>query len=227
MTDRSKLQILDDGVVITNMFVIKMLSLAFGVPVDRILGLPMWAKTNRYDMQFKVAEIDLARWRKSETVQRTVFQELLISRFALKAHLETRELQVLSLVVAKDKPKFDEATPGDKYLNGRKGADGTPSGLGIWAKPGQIIIQGTGMGELVGLLESGLMHRVGYPIEDRTGLAGTYDLTLQWKPAAKDAGDGNAPLFAALEEQLGLKLELGRGQVEALVVEHIEQFTPN
>ena len=227
MINQSQLRATDDGVMMTNMRVVRMLSIAFGMPEERILGLPVWAETDRYDMQVKVDDADLAQWRTSEIAQKKAFQEFFASRFALKAHLETRELEVLSLVVARDKPKFCEATPGDKYLNGRKNRDGTPSGPGIWTKPGQIMIQGTGMGELVDLLESRLVHRFGYPIEDRAGLAGTYDLTLEWMPSAKGADDANASFFIALEEQLGLKLKPGKGKIEAFVVEHIEKPAPN
>ena len=220
-------QTMDDGAVMTNTPVIELVSFGFGVPEARILGLPVWAKTDRYDMQAKVADADVARWKAPGADRRTAFQELLASRFALKAHSETREQQVLSLVVAKGGPKFHEAMPGDKYLNGYKNEDGSPSGSGIWAKPGQIIVQGVGIAKLVGLLEGGWVCRLDYPIQDRTGLTGVYDLTLRWTPAAKGTDDPNASLFTALEEQLGLKLKSRKGPVEVIVVDHVERPSPN
>jgi uncharacterized protein (TIGR03435 family) len=70
---------------------------------------------------------------------------------------------------------------------------------------------------------------------DRTGLTGTYDLELRWtpdnlrsNPADAGASTPDAPsIFAALQEQLGLKLEAQRGPVEFLVIDSVEQPTPD
>jgi uncharacterized protein (TIGR03435 family) len=79
-------------------------------------------------------------------------------------------------------------------------------------------------------------------VDDRTGLAGRYDIDLQWTPpAARGRGPaGDAPpipapplnangatLETAIQEQLGLKLEPSRGPVPMLIVEHAEQPTPD
>ena len=63
---------------------------------------------------------------------------------------------------------------------------------------------------------------------DRTGLAGSYDLDLKWLPdqvagaPATPLTDGTS-LFAAVEEQLGLKLEPQRAHVEVLVIDSAER----
>jgi len=74
---------------------------------------------------------------------------------------------------------------------------------------------------------------------DRTGLAGGFDVELTWTPdqslpdpAAKPLPDAppNSPgpsLFAALQEQLGLKLVSEKGPVSVLVVDHIEEPSAN
>jgi uncharacterized protein (TIGR03435 family) len=76
---------------------------------------------------------------------------------------------------------------------------------------------------------------------DRTGLTGAFDVHLRWAidPTPIAAGDDSpgapapsaevsAPsIFVALEEQLGLKLESGRGPVEHLIVDHVERPTAN
>ena len=67
---------------------------------------------------------------------------------------------------------------------------------------------------------------------DKTGLAGPYDLDLQWAadpgapgaPPSGGPGDG-ASLFAAIQEQLGLKLEARRAPVEVLVIDSAERPT--
>jgi uncharacterized protein (TIGR03435 family) len=75
-------------------------------------------------------------------------------------------------------------------------------------------------------------------VQDRTGLAGNYDINLTWTPdqMPRPAGDGppsqingvavdpNGPsLFTAVQEQLGLKLDSQRGPVEMLVIDRAEK----
>lgn len=56
-------------------------------------------------------------------------------------------------------------------------------------------------------------------------LTGTYDFTLEWP---QDPSDSSGPsIFTAVEEQLGLKLEAGKGPVEVMAIDHVEHATPN
>ena len=78
------------------------------------------------------------------------------------------------------------------------------------------------------LAEMGLSRSVLRPVIDRTGLRGGYTWTLEWAP--DDSPDANADLpslMTALVEQLGLKLESARGSVEVIVIDHVEQPTPD
>jgi bla regulator protein BlaR1 len=81
----------------------------------------------------------------------------------------------------------------------------------------------------VGVLATRLAGVVGRLVIEKTGLQGTFNFGLKW--AADLAGaepSGDAPsIFTALQEQLGLKLESSRGPVEVLVVDHVEQPTPD
>ena len=70
------------------------------------------------------------------------------------------------------------------------------------------------------------------PVVDRTGLTGVYDIQLELPPLQPAAVDGGAPdpgvsVFTVLQEQLGLRVEEGRGPVEVLVVDRIERPTEN
>ena len=67
---------------------------------------------------------------------------------------------------------------------------------------------------------------------DKTGLTGPYDLDLQWAPdptlgpaATPGVQADGASLFAAIQEQLGLKLVATRGPVEVLVLDSAERPT--
>lgn len=71
---------------------------------------------------------------------------------------------------------------------------------------------------------------------DQTGLPGYYDFTLEFAPdfGGRTGRNGDAPptfngptLFAALREQLGLKVESTKAPVEVYVIEHVEKPSAN
>jgi uncharacterized protein (TIGR03435 family) len=74
-----------------------------------------------------------------------------------------------------------------------------------------------------------LTNQVPRTVIDKTGLAGNYDLTLQWSREDSSTTDTDpAPsIFTALPEQLGLKLQPAKGPVETLVVDHVEMPSEN
>jgi uncharacterized protein (TIGR03435 family) len=75
-----------------------------------------------------------------------------------------------------------------------------------------------------------LTNPMGRPVLDQTGLTGPFDFTMEYEMAPATPG---APLLAgpslgaALQDQLGLKLETTKAPVEVLVIDHVEQPTPN
>ena len=95
---------------------------------------------------------------------------------------------------------------------------------------GRLTGTGQSMQNLANVLGSFGLSRM---VLDRTGLTGGFDFELRWTPdtlrgAASSAQSNDAPsIFAALQEQLGLRLESQRGPVEFLVVDSIERPTPD
>ena len=71
------------------------------------------------------------------------------------------------------------------------------------------------------------------PVLDGTGLRGTFDFSLEWSlrdptlPAGSQREDTGPTILQALEEQLGLTLKSTTATVVVLVVDHIEQPSPN
>jgi uncharacterized protein (TIGR03435 family) len=87
--------------------------------------------------------------------------------------------------------------------------------------------------ELASLLQRAILDR---PVVDRTGLTGRYDFSLEWAPNETEfGGDVGAapesaaalPLFEAIQQQLGLRLEATRGPVDALVIDAAQRPTEN
>jgi uncharacterized protein (TIGR03435 family) len=65
----------------------------------------------------------------------------------------------------------------------------------------------------------------GRPVEDRTGLEGSYDCEAAW---SREGSDGPGPsLFTAIQAQMGLKLEPAKGEVETVVVDHADRPSEN
>jgi uncharacterized protein (TIGR03435 family) len=117
-------------------------------------------------------------------------------------------------------------------------AQGPLTGCRAMIAAGRLELGGQPIAQLTTLLG----NQVGRPIIDKTGLTGAYDIQLSFMPEGARAGgpagplppgvpppppiDPDAPsLFTALQEQLGLKLESGRGPVDVIVIDRIEPPT--
>jgi uncharacterized protein (TIGR03435 family) len=88
------------------------------------------------------------------------------------------------------------------------------------------------MGHLVarkvtmGMIAAQLAGRVlGRTVLDRTGIAGEFDINLEWTP--DESTDLGPSIFTAVQEQLGLKLETQKGVVDILVIDHVEKPSEN
>jgi len=145
---------------------------------------------------------------------------LLVERFHLAFHRETRELPVFALVVAKGGPKFKQ--PGD----GGGALPPTPDGTGGFS------YKNWSMATLVDWLS--VLPSVGRPVIDRTGIEGRYSFNANLFDLPKDASpldmkvaigrsDAGDVLFSTLPEQLGLKLESQKAPIEILVVDHADK----
>jgi bla regulator protein blaR1 len=228
----SSMRITDDGVSFRAVFVAWIVSQAFSAqPVisredDRILGLPSWTKSERYDVEAKVDDEDVPKWKAlSLSQQGFALQSLLVRRFNLQFHHETRERPTYSLVVAKNGPKLHKAQLGETYPNGITGPDSAGGRGAAIVTPGKIVLQGSSLSVLANLLSSqGPSHAV----VDKTGLTGIYDITLRWSPDDIGSSDASLPsLFTALQEQLGLKLEYNKNPIDVIVIDHVERPSAN
>lgn len=224
---------------------------AFRVEDDRIVGAPAWVKTNRYDIQAKVAPEDAPKLEKLKIDQRrSMFLPLLEERFNLKYHHETRELPGYALIVAKGGPKMkpSEVQEDAKPSAAADSRPGDPPGTASGQKhslrmmgPGHVEAQEANMQVLAQILS----HQLGRTVVDKTGLSGNYDYTLNWTPdneppqmpgggpeggpPRNDGGNNEAgpSLLTALQEQLGLKLQSEKGEVDVIVIDHIDLPSEN
>jgi uncharacterized protein (TIGR03435 family) len=195
---------------------------AYHVRMFQLSGGPGWINSEKFDIAAKLDEAGAS----SEQVQKMV-QTLLEDRFKLQLHRETKEHPVYMLVPAKSGIKVRTSTADCEAL-AREDPPGQPSRrqCGAWFRGSD---QFTGTKISMSAFVEDLANLLGRPVVDKTGFTSDFDVTLQWSPIEQDTSDAAASpaIFTALQEQLGLKLESGKGPVETLVIDHIEKPDAN
>src|SRR5579871_866734 len=208
-----------------------LIAIAYDVREFIVSGGPGWVGSDRFDIDARVesapsgkpGQTDQAKLPTSSQKMRECLKTLLAERFELAIHSVTKEETVYALVLARNGPRLSEAKPESKALiRGRKG----------------LI---TGQAVPIQMLALNLANSMDRTVLDRTGLTGKYDFKLEWNPEAgqgssaaqADSGttadpDTRGPsLFAAVQEQLGLRLETQKAPVETLLVDHVARPSVN
>lgn len=204
---------------------------------NQIIGAPAWLHTSRFDIDTKTdaaTTIQLSKLSIPDQLatSRLMARVLLADRFHLKVHHETRPIRVIVLTLANPSSQTDPKITKvpDPFMSARTQHEW----FGL-SNDGQGHVRVHGMpiktfAEFLGNLpEIG-----GRMVVDQTGLIGTYDFTLNYTPQRLAPADDNAAttpgttsLFAALSEQLGFKLKSTKAPVDVLVIDRVEQPSPN
>lgn len=197
-----------------------------GLHASLISGGPGWVDHDRFDVVAKAEGSRVA----SRAERRQMLRELLMERFQIQIHHETRALAVYALVVAKNGPKMKARRPDD---------GGPPFSLAFISDlhiTGRNVPMTTLVDVLQGILPLTDTEHDNRPVVDQTGLTGRFDFELQWSGDANFAGGrgrmsaetAHAPeLFTAVEEQLGLRLEPKKAPMETIVIDRAEKPTDN
>ena len=215
---------------------------AFDLRDHELIGSPEWTESTAFDITATYsAEPALTR---QDT--RAMLRTLLADRFGLKTHREMRELPMYALVVArKDGALGPQLVRSSIDCEQRRAQNLPQPGVG---SPGPVAAGGgrkpcymsasrrsiTADTQTMQQLASVLQALTGRPVMDRTGLTGAFDFALQWTsgPVAPAPGAGPPPddgpsIFTSLQEQLGLRLEPGRGSFDVVVVDAVRRPTPD
>lgn len=213
--------------------------------------LPKWAEQEWFEVEARPPGSGFTR-----DQVRLMMQSLLADRFKLTAHFETKPGPVYELVLAKAgkfgpqmQPYPDGFPCSEEATASRgRGGDGAPSivptvangrfpaycgrmssmntsGPGLLREGGRNI----SMESIVAWIEEeGPADR---PVLNRTGLSGTFDVSAEFElagpPESNDSAQNGPPFVEALSSQLGLKLREATAPVKTLVIDHIEEPTPN
>lgn len=196
---------------------------AWRVPESRVIGGPSWIDTERFDITATAPGIT------SGNENRILLRRLMMERFALAIHTETREMPVYALTSAKDGRLGPNLRPSTTDCTGKSAAVAGPRvvcGILVSQSPVAASLRG-GAATLTEFIRL-FGDFVDRPVVDESGLTGTFDLELEFTttPAATPGSDLTV-VFTALQEQLGLRLEPKRAQVDVLVVDSVSPPTPD
>jgi len=220
-----RMQFTKDGVSAVDVTLQYALEEAYGLyDAQRWSGGPNWLATRRFNIE---ARFDPAEYPNITLDQRrAMLQQLLADRFKAVVHHEPKVFPVYALVVTKNGPKFSETRKDDLQPQTIYG-----SSCRIGGKPFHVEMKGCTMQDLASVLNGQLQSDLNRSIIDRTGLSGRYDFTLAWSaedPATAERFHSDAPpIFSALPQQLGLKLKPAKGQLDTIVIDHIEMPSEN
>ena len=220
-------------IVVTNNSLYNLIRNAYGTQrFEMVPGpqLPSWIDSDRWDILAKPPADAPPR----EEQMQLRLRSLLEDRFKLDARREVREMPIYALVIARSdgqlgpqiKRSSDECAAAAKARAAGEAAPPLAGGFcGTRAGNGSVSMRGVPLPNFVRNL-GGMTGRV---VVDKTGLTGPFDLDLKWTPdqaiGAGGAQTDGTSLFAAMQEQLGLRLEAQRAPVEVLVVNSAERPT--
>ena len=182
------------------------LQAAYGLGAMQVTG-PGWIDSDRFDLEAK-SPVGIP-----DTEIMPMLQALLKDRFNLVAHKESKEMPVYDLIVGKDGLKCSPMGQGPfpPVPPRPNGADAALMGPMT-------------MDELAGNMTSA----AGRPIINKTGIEGRRFCIVFFSKLSAQANDntdasGPGDLFAAIQRQLGLKLEPSKARLDVLIVDSAER----
>jgi uncharacterized protein (TIGR03435 family) len=212
-----------DRYELRNATVADLIRTAWAVSADDVVGGPEWLDTDRFDVIAR-APVDSSPERR-----RALLQELLRDRFGLVTH--NRPAAVPAYIISLGsrsqlRPGKAAAVSGCDLKQNSSTAPGMPR------PPVTLVCENVtidAFARVLSDLREASGYLLGYAVLDRTGLRGTWTFSLTWTPrnawhADPVAADG-ATIFAAIDRQLGLKLQLKSAPVVVVVVDSVRKPT--
>jgi uncharacterized protein (TIGR03435 family) len=217
---------------------------------EMIMGAPKWLDSERFDIVAKASTAALTAGPKNEPspgialdTLRLMLRALLVDRFKMTTHYETRPVSAYALVPAK--PKLTKADPSNRTrCKEGPGADGKDPRNTHPMLSRLVSCQNMTMAQFAEQLPT-MSEYVQTSVADATGLEGAWDFTLSFSSLGMTGGgdgrsgdarpssatstaaatepNGALSLFDAVERQLGLKLKLQKRSLPILVIDHVEQ----
>ena len=212
----------------------------------QVNGLPEWTRKERVDIEAQApAGVPIAFPGQGTALPR-MLQAALADRMKLSTHVEKRAVPMLALVKAREDGRLGpnltpssidcSTAPSGPPADSAPATPGDAPRCGARLSPTSFTAQGIPLDRLIRLI---IAPRVGRIVVDRTGLSGTFDVSLRYRgpepargtAAADPSAAGSDPdlpsIETAVQEQLGLRLRSISEEADVLVVDRIERPTPN
>lgn len=212
------------NIVTVNTTLDDLITMAYDIHVKQITGAPAWLESEKYDLEIKPD----VPGQPNVKQMKVIVQKLLADRFQLKFHREKQELPVYAITVAKTGAKLTKSEADPNSLPGLFFGRGSPGT--------NFNVRNATLAEVASVLQGSVLDK---PVVDQTGLTDKYDFTLKFTPdAGQMAGFGPQPpatdnldappdIFAAFQQQLGLRLASTRAPADVLVVDRVEKPAAN
>jgi uncharacterized protein (TIGR03435 family) len=196
-----------------------LMTYAYDLPPKQIVGGPAWLRTDKYDI------VAVTPGKSDAQQVKGMVRRLLAERFGLSFHREKRTVAVYALLVEKAGPKMEKSMAETDRGSGFRGR-----GMG------QLTVTNGSMADFARWLNGGVLDR---PVIDQTGLTGKFNFTLNWMPdesqyggmgmrmPSTDSANALPSFFTAIKEQIGLKMDATKADVDVLVIDHVEKPTEN
>lgn len=250
---QSRIGIQPGSFVATGVALKTVIALAYGVQEYQLAGLPDWAGTAKFDIEIRWKETPgaaaalVAGLRSGDTQfyatgssnssvapppppplppgaaaththpfqLQTMLQKLLAERFNLKLNHEPREMPVYNLVVSDNGSKLTPTPSSPPPPEAPSGKSMITVHSGMRSGNQELMFTNTSPAVFADLLS----QQIGRKVLDKTGLTGQFDITLEWGKGESEPDH----ISAALEDQLGLKIEPDQAPVDVLVIDQVEK----
>lgn len=196
-------------------------------PVQEFVGGPDWINTDRFDIEGSVEGTP------TQDQMLEMLRSLLADRFKLAVHRETRQMPAYALTLARGDGRLGaelHAVPPCTPPPASPASPASPARRCGGFAVGGGSLKGTGvtMTQLAAELPSATEGRY---VVDRTGLSGTFDVNLTWNADALSptttSAESAASIFAAIQEQLGLRLVSITAPIEVIVIDRADRPASN
>lgn len=204
-----------------------LIKFAYDMHPKQVIGAPAWVDSEKFDLSAKASVPGMP----SVNQMKAMLQKLLADRFSLTFHHEKKEPSVYAITVAK----------GGEKIKKEENSKLPIPGFGGMPQRGFNVRNAT-MAEFASVMQAQFMEQ---PVVDQTGLGDTrYSFLLKWTPdpsqrsgfgggpapnGAPPVPDPDAPpdLFAAMQQQLGLKMGTTKALVDVMVIDKVDKPSPN
>ena len=203
----------------TNVSLRSLILQAFGLGDYQLTG-PDWLSTQRFDMSAKFPEAFSGD--KYQPALQSMLQKMLATRFNLVTHHDQKTLPVYGLATGRNGIKFKETADTGSHNSNSDNRHYTGACVTMDA-----------FADFLERRKSDLPEPL--PVLNMTDLKGCYTLSIEWVPELRqpEATAGAAPpaepvsgvtLMVAVQEQLGLKLEVRKAPVDIVVVDTVSKL---